>query len=148
MAQATGTTDTYDGIGIREDLEDVIWDLFPEDTWALSNLDKVTASQTFHEWQGDGLADAAANAQLEGDEATFATLAQPSRYGNYQQIARKTILISATFEKVKKAGRKSEVARQAMKAMRELKRDIEFSLTRNAASTAGGSATARVSTGS
>lgn len=34
MAQATNTTDTYDvasGGGNREDLSDVIFDLFPED---------------------------------------------------------------------------------------------------------------------
>lgn len=34
MAQLTGTTDTYDvttAQGMREDLEDTIWDLFPED---------------------------------------------------------------------------------------------------------------------
>lgn len=53
MAQATTTSDTYlvsSGGGIREDLEDTIWDLFPADTWALSNLDKVNAQSTTHEW--------------------------------------------------------------------------------------------------
>lgn len=147
MAQVSGTTDTYDAIGIREDLEDVIWDLFPEDTWALSNLDKVKASATFHEWQGDSLSAAAANLNIEGDDASFSTAAQPARYGNYTQISKKTFLISGTLEAVTKAGRRSEVSRQAMKQMRELKRDIEYALTTNQAGTAGGGATARSSAG-
>ena len=124
MAQIAGTTQTYDSAGLREDLEDVIWDLFPNDTWALSNLDKVDATATFHEWQLDSLAGATANRQTEGDDATYATVAAPTRVGNYLQISRKTFLIPGTLEAVKKAGRKSEVARQAMKSMRELKRDM------------------------
>ena len=27
-----------------------IWDLYPDDTWALTNLDKTKASATYHEW--------------------------------------------------------------------------------------------------
>lgn len=44
---------------------------------------------------------------------------------------------------VKKAGRDSEVARQAMKKMRELKRDVEKTLIGNQASSAGGDTTTR-----
>jgi hypothetical protein len=151
MATITGTSTSYlDNAttgGNREDLEDVIHDLFPEDTWALSNLDKTSASATFHEWLADEPAAAAANAQLEGDDSTFAAIVQPNRYGNYTQIMNKTFIISGTQERVTKAGRKSEIGRQAMKKMRELKRDVEFSLTRNAAGTAGGASTARSSAG-
>jgi len=150
MATVTGTSSSYSvgsGGGIREDLEDVIWDLFPADTWAVSNLDKVNASNTQHEWLGDSLASAAGNTQLEGDDATFGTIVNPARYNAYQQISRKTFLVSGTLEKVKKAGRRSEVARTAMKYMRELKRDMEYALTTNQASTAGGAATARATGG-
>lgn len=150
MAQLTGTSDTYrvgSGGGIREDLEDVIWDLFPEDTWALSNLDKVDAQNSYHEWLGQELSAPATNRQIEGDDATFTTIVSPARYGTYLQISRKTFLISGTLEKVKKAGRSSEVARAAMVNMRELKRDMELALTTNQASTAGGSATARSTAG-
>lgn len=150
MAAVTGTSSTYSvgtAGGNREDLEDVIWDLFPEDTWALTNLDKVDANATFHEWLGDTLAAAAANRQLEGDDPTYSTVTNANRYGNYTQISRKTFLISRTQEKVAKAGRRSEVGRQAMKQMRELKRDMEFALTTNQAGTAGGGSTARSSAG-
>ncbi len=150
MTQLSDTSDTYlvgTGGGLREDLEDVIHELFPEDTWALTNLDKVDASSTNHEWLRDSLSAAAANAQIEGDDPSFTDLVAPIRHGTYMQIARKTFLVSRTLEKVAKAGRKSEVAREAMKQMRELKRDMEYALTRNQASTAGGAGTARTTAG-
>jgi hypothetical protein len=69
MTVLTGTSQTFgisSGGGIREDLEDVIWDLFPEDTWAVSNLDKVDATSTAHEWLAQQLAAAATNIGVEG----------------------------------------------------------------------------------
>lgn len=146
MSVLSGTTIAFgvsSGGGIREDLEDVIWDLFPEDTWAVSNLDKVDATATTHEWLGQVLAAAAANIGVEGDDATFTSLTSPSRYANYTQILSKTFLVSDTLEAVKKAGRGSEVARGAMVKMRELKRDMEYAITRNAIGTVGGATTGR-----
>jgi hypothetical protein len=148
MAQVAGTTDSYDlADGIREDLEDVIWDLFPMDTWALTNLDKVDATATRHQWQLDSLAGATANAVLEGDDASFATIVAPSRYDNDLQISRKAFLVSGTMEAVKLAGRKSEIARQAMKQMRELKRDIEQAILGNQGACAGTNTVTRQSAG-
>ncbi len=143
MAQVSGTTQTFDSAGLREDLEDVIWDLFPNDTWALSNLDKVDATAVFHEWQLDSLDAATVNRQTEGNDAAYLTVAAPTRIGNYCQISSKWFLISGTLEAVKKAGRKSEVARQAMKKMRELKRDMEKVLVGNQGSSAGSDAVPR-----
>lgn len=146
MTVLTGTTSTIgvgSGGGIREDLEDVIWDLFPEDTWAMSNLDKVDATATTHEWLAQQLAAAAANIGVEGDDATFTSLTSPARFGNYLQILSKTFLVSDTLEAVKKAGRGSEVARGAMVKMRELKRDGEFTILNNQPASAGGAATGR-----
>lgn len=146
MAQVTGTTDSYrvgTAGGLREDLEDVIWDLFAEDTYCLSNFDKVDANAAYHEWLIDSLVAATSNRQIEGDDASFVTIAAPTRMGNYQQISRKTFLVSGTLEAVQKAGRKSEAARQLMKQMRELKNEMEYAIVRNQASSTGGSATAR-----
>ena len=146
MAQVTGTTDTYrvgSGGGNREDLEDVIWDLFPDETYCLTNFDKVDASASFHEWLLDTLVAPTTNRQIEGDDAAFVTVVAATRVGNYQQISRKTFLISRTQEKVAKAGRKKESTRQLTKQMRELKNEMEYAIVRNQASTAGGSGTAR-----
>lgn len=149
MAQISGTTWTdatatfsYDS-NIREDLEDTIWLLDPMDTWALTNLDKVDASNVFHEWLSDNLAAAASNLVREGDDASYVTAAPAERLGNYQQISRKTFLISDTLERVNKAGRRSEIQRLAVKLLKELKRDMETALVTNQASSAGGSQTAR-----
>jgi hypothetical protein len=141
-----GTTLTYgigSGGGIREDLEDVIWDLFPEDTWAVSNLDKVEATATTHEWLSQQLAAPASNVGVEGDDATFLTLTAPVRWGNYTQIMAKTFLVSDTMEAVRKAGRGSEVARGAMVKMRELKRDLELAITTNVKAAVGSSGVGR-----
>jgi hypothetical protein len=146
LAQVSGTTDVYrvgTAGGLREDLEDRIWDLFADDTYCLTNFDKVDASASYHEWLLDSLVAPTANRQIEGDDAAYVTIAAASRVGNYQQISRKTFLVSRTLEKVAKAGRKREAARQAIKQMRELKNEMEYAMVRNQASSAGGSGTAR-----
>lgn len=149
MTAIAGTTDSYDlSTQIREDLEDVIWDLFPADTWALTNLDKVDAEGTKHEWQADSLDAATVNAQLEGDDiTTFGTLASAVRYNNYLQISRKVFAIADTTEAVVHAGMKSVKARNAMKKMRELKRDIEKAILGNQGSCVGSQTVGRQSAG-
>lgn len=146
MAAVTGTSSTYSvgsGGGNREDLEDTIHELYPDETFFTTNLDKVSASATYHEWLGDELAAPGSNINIEGDDASFSTIANPARYGNYTQIVKKTFLISGTQEKVTKAGRKSEIGRQAVKQMREAKNDLEYAFARNQAATAGGTGTGR-----
>lgn len=154
MAQVTGTTWTSSvansitmATNVRESLEDTIWLLDPMDTWAASNLDRVSSDSYFHEWLSDSLASATANRQIEGDDAAFSTANPAQRLGNYCQISRKTFLVSGSLEAVKKAGRKSEIARLGTKLMKELKRDIENALVTDQASSAGGSGTARSSAG-
>jgi hypothetical protein len=150
MAVISGTTSVH-GVGtaggIREDLSDLIHDLFPEDTWALSNLDREDAQSTYTEWLAQELASPAANIRIEGDEASYASLTAPSRYATHMQISSKDFLVSDTLEAVNKAGRKSELARGAIVKMRELKRDMETRITQNGISTAGGAGTGRSTAG-
>lgn len=68
--------------------------------------------------------------------------ANPTRVGNYTQIFTKVVGSSTTVEWTKKAGRKSEMARELMKAGRELQTDIESRATGNYASVAPASGTA------
>jgi hypothetical protein len=152
MTLLTTTTHSYtsgygSAGGQREDLSDLIYDLFPEDTWAVTNLDKEKANATYTEWLGQSLAAPGANAQLEGDDASFAALTAPSRFGSYLQISSKTFIVSDSLEAVSKAGRSSELARGAMVKMRELKRDIESRICGVGISTAGGAGTARTTAG-
>lgn len=59
----------------------------------------------------------------------------------------KTFLVSDTLEAVKKAGRGSEVARGAMVKMRELKRDLEYAMSRNTVASAGSATVGRTMAG-
>lgn len=148
MTAVAGTSESYDfSNSLREDLEDVIWDLFPADTWCLTNFDRVDAKSTSHDWLLDSLEAATANAQVEGDDASYATITAPLRYDNATQISRKTFIVSGTIEAVKLAGRKSEIARQTMKQMRELKRDIEKAIVGANGACAGSQAVGRQSAG-
>lgn len=143
MAQVTGTFDTFSAIGEREDLQDVIYNISPTETPFLSNASRMNATGVFHEWQTDSLAAAAANASIEGNDASFTTASPTTRVGNYCQISSKTVLVSGTLDAVDKAGRKNELSYQLAKRGKELKRDMEFILTQNQNSSAGSSAVAR-----
>lgn len=147
MAQATGTTDSYDLIGLAEDIEDVIFNISPTETPLLTMAKRKKVSATLHQWQTDALAAAAANLAIEGDDSTYATATPTTMLSNYTQIAKKTVMVSGTADAVRKYGRKEEFAYQIAKKGKELKRDIEFTLVQNQVSSAGGSGTARSSAG-
>jgi hypothetical protein len=138
------TYKTYESVGNREDLTDVIYNISPTDTPFMSSVGKTSATAVYHEWQTDSLADATvANAVVEGADASSATLAPTTRVGNRTQISQKTIQIAGTLESIDKAGRKSEKAYQLSKASSELKRDMEKILLSNQAAVTGDASTAR-----
>lgn len=136
---------TYAAVGLREDLSDIIYNIAPTDTPFMSTIGKTKATAVYHEWQTDSLAAAAANAAVEGADASTATLSPTTRVGNRTQISQKTVGVTGTLQAVDKAGRKSELAYQLSKASSEIKRDMEFTLLNNTVQ-ANGSAgsTARV----
>lgn len=145
MAIETNTFTSYDAVGIREDLANVIYDISPTETPFMNNVGRGKAKNTFFEWQVDSLAAAdTGNAHLEGDdiESTgYEAITPTVRLGNRTQISRKTAIVSGTHEVLDKAGRKSEMAYQLAKRMKELKRDIESICLSNQAAVAGTSAT-------
>ena len=137
MAQPTNTFDSYDAVGIREDLQDVIYDISPEETPFYSKCAKVKAANTFHEWQTDALRSSAANAHIEGDDTTANAATATVRHGNYTQIFKNAVVIPDTDEGLNKAGRASEMAYQTLKIAKEQKLDIEKALFDNNARVAG-----------
>jgi hypothetical protein len=132
-------------IGIREDLEDTIYRVAPEETPFTSNIGTKKASQTYHEWQTETLAAASAtNAQLEGDDVgTLGAANLTTRVGNICQILWKTGGVSGTQESVNKAGRDSELARQKVLKTIEIKRDFEIRAIGNYAAVQESGATTR-----
>jgi len=143
MAQPADTFSSYDAIGNREDLADIIYDISPDETPLLSAIPKVSASATYHEHQKDALAAAGANAVIEGDDATTDAQVPTVRVGNYTQISDKVVRVTGTQEAVNKAGRGSDLAYNLMKAGKELKLDMEYAIFQNGARVAGDDSTAR-----
>jgi hypothetical protein len=136
---------TYAAIGMREDLSDIIYNIAPTDTPFMSSVGKNKATAVYHEWQTDSLAAAAANAAVEGADASSATLSPTTRVGNRTQISQKTVAVTGTLQAVDKAGRKSELAYQLSKASSEIKRDMEFTFLNNTVQSNGtAGSTARV----
>lgn len=137
MAQLTNTFSTYDAVGIREDLSDVIYDISPEETPFYSSCAKATAKNTYHEWQTDSLRASADNAHIQGDETVAEARTATTRVGNRTQIFKNAVVIPGTDKKVDKAGRATEMAYHTMKIAKEQKLDIERALFANQASVAG-----------
>lgn len=119
------STDTYDQIGIREDLSDSIWDISPEETPFTSNMSRTSVDNTFYEWQTDSLAAVSTATAVEGADPNFAPAAPTTRVGNRTEIISKTAITSGTLEATDRAGRQREMAYQIIKRGKEIKRDIE-----------------------
>ena len=143
MAQPSQTLDSYDVVGIREDLSDVIYNVSPEETPLYSKASKTKASNTLVEWQTDSLRASAANAHIEGDATTAEARTATTRLGNYTQIFKNAVVVPDTDEGLDKAGRAKEIAYQTLKIAKEQKLDIEKALFDNNARAAGNSTTAR-----
>jgi hypothetical protein len=128
------TFKTYESIGNREDLADVITNISPVDTLFYSQLSEDGAKATTKEWQTDSLAAAGANAQLEGDTTASAAVSPTVRLDNTMQIQKKQFLVSGTQEAVAKsggaAGRPSELGYQTAKKAKELAKDVEYAFLR------------------
>lgn len=144
MTVQTNAFGTYQAIGNREDLSDVITTISPTRTPFQMLAGKGKASGKTHEWQTDALAAAVTtNAQLEGDVVVPSASTATVRLANYCQISRKDWIVTGTQEVVNKAGRSSEKAYQKAKRLSELKRDMESVLCSNQRGAAGATGTAR-----
>ncbi len=143
MAQPANTFDSYDAVGIREDLSDIITNVSPEETPFHTKCRKTTASNTLTEWQTDALRSSAANAHIEGDETAASAMTATSRLNNRTQIFKNAVTVPDTDEGLDKAGRQREMAYQVLKIAKEQKLDIEKALFDNNAKVAGNATTAR-----
>lgn len=148
MSAPSGTTTTLVSIGNREDLENTIYRVAPEETPFMSMIDRVPAKAVTHEWQTEGLNAASATAQaLEGNDAGTLTTNLTTRIGNLCQINKKEYGVSGTQETVSSAGRASDMARMRVLMGIEARRDAELRFMGNYATVAESGATARKSGG-
>jgi hypothetical protein len=79
---------------------------------------------------------------VQGDDLANDVRANTTRVSTYTQISTKVVGVSSTVEATNKAGRKSELAREIMKAGRELRTDMEARSCGNYASVAPAAGTA------
>lgn len=144
MTQPADTFSTFDAIGNREDLSDIIYDISPTETPFMSGIARVPATATLHEWQTDVLDTASAtNAVIEGDDATTTASTPTVRLGNRSQISDKVPRVTGTQRVVDSAGRGDEFDYQILKSGKALKRDMESSLLANNAAVVGTDSVAR-----
>lgn len=148
MAQPSNTHSTYDAVGNREDLSDIIYDVSPTETPFLSAIGKSKATSTKHEWLTRSLAAASGtNFVIEGDDATTDAANANVRIFNYRAISDKVARVTGTQEVVNKAGMRSNMAKEMEDKMKELKRDVETILLQNNAYVAGNDTLASESAG-
>lgn len=148
MAAPTGNYATYDQSSRREDLEDIVYDISPMDTYFFTNAARKKASNTLHDWQTDALdTPVATNAFSEGDDFSGGAITATTKLRNYTQISRKDFVITDTANAVNTAGYKEELAYQTVRKLKALKRDIESAALQNKAASVGTSALARVQAG-
>ena len=143
MAQPANTFDSYESVGIKEDLSDVIYNLSPEETPFYSKCAKTKAKNTLVEWQTDTLRASGANAHIEGDTTAASARAATVRLNNRTQIFKDAVVVPDTDEGLDKAGRAKEIAYQTLKIAKEQKLDVEKALFDNNAKVTGSATVAR-----
>lgn len=115
----------------REDLMDVLVDVSPDQNYIQHVAGTTSASQTLHEWGEDYIGRASSNDKaIEGNEATFSDLSQPSRKNNICQIIQQTFAVSETEREVNKLSPKDAYQYQQAKAMKTWKNKEEFAVLR------------------
>lgn len=140
MVQPTNTFDTFETVGNREDLTNIIYDISPTETPFMNTVGRTEVSNTLHEWQTDALAAAStANRRIQGDNKSGAALTATTRAQNRTQISDKTVVVSNTARAMNPAGRTEELSYQVVKGGQEVKRDMEKIITGNQAIVTGNS---------
>jgi Family of unknown function (DUF5309) len=114
------------GVGVREDLADIIYRIDPDETPFVSSLSRVQAHQVNTEWIDQELNPAENNPQPEGFTAVIQAVKKPVRFGNICQIFARTVGVSNTYRAVDMVGGEDEYNRNIMLRGMELKRDLEL----------------------
>lgn len=135
MAVVANTVLTTQAIGNREELDNFVSMITPSDTPIYTMAGKDKAASKHPEWEYEDLDATGDNAQPEGNEYAFDAVTPPTRVGNYTQIFTKTFRFSGTQQAVDNAGNAEKRAHELMKKGKALRKDIEYSIIVNTAST-------------
>lgn len=149
MAIVSNASHSYNTIGHREQLSDLISNITPVDCPLQMMARKGKVEGRDFEWQTDSLTAATFGAgALEGEASVTAAFTPTVRLKGYAMIRELATSVSGTEQAIKKAGRsKDEMAYQLIKKAKELKRHIESELINNGTHNAGNTTTARQTRG-
>jgi hypothetical protein len=113
---------------VREDLADIVYQIDTDKTPFVSALTRKGANQTLTEWILQEMNPPANVPQPEGFTAAISPAKVPLRLNNVCQILARTVGVSDTLRVVDQVG-EEEYMRQLMLRGREIKRDLELTLT-------------------
>jgi hypothetical protein len=122
---------SYDAVGLKEDISDIITNISPTKTPFQTLIGREKVTQKFFQWQEDSLRAAGANAQAEGFDASFVTVAPTVMRNNVTQILAEASQVSGTMDVTSTYGRAKESAYQLAKSAAQVKRDLEIALVGN-----------------
>jgi hypothetical protein len=142
------TYQTFQEVGIKEQVSDVITNISPRKTPFQNGVGNEKVTQPLFQWQEDSLRAPAANAAVEGADATFITVVPTVMRNNQTQIFTESVQVSDRADVVATYGRKREMAYQMAKSSAAIKRDLEIAYVNlNQTKSAGNSTTASTCAG-
>ncbi len=153
MAKLTNAVTSYNskaatgGSEHPEDVSDIIYNIDPSDTPLVSVCGSRNISNTLFEWIVEGLSARSSTTILEGNVITPEASVMTERKNNICQIQQRSASVSRTQQVLKNFGKASQLGHQMARKGKELKRDVEFSITRNQARNLGNDTTARTTAG-
>ena len=125
-------SNTYDAVGNKDDVSDIITNIAPYDTPLYTRIGKTKATQVMHEWLEDDLGNSAVNMFEEGYTYSTVNATPRQRLFNYTQIMHRGVHVTDTQEAVLHYGIRSEIAYQMAKKLKELAFDCEQALVTQA----------------
>jgi hypothetical protein len=126
MPKVTNAFTTYQAVGNREDLSNVIYNIDPFDTPVMSAIRRRNVKNRLFDWQTEFLPTVnLANAQVEGFVLANSPAQPTIRQNNVAQISERDATVSGSQEEADAAGKGSEMAHQMAMAAKVLKSDVE-----------------------
>jgi hypothetical protein len=133
---------TYEAVGNREDLLDIITNISPDETPLMTKFGTSKVTGMTHSWLTDSLGEPKQNAVLETAEFGTTEATPRVKLSNDIQIFMRDCDVSDSQEAVLKAGVKSEMAYQMQKVMKMIALDVEYAIVNNNTRRAGTSVVA------
>ena len=130
--------ESYDSGNMKEDVSDIIFNIDPSETPALSNMGTRDVANTTFEWNVEDLpSSGSTNNKAEGADFTSEAATAVTRKTNVTQISSRNATVTGTMTAVSQYGKQSEMAHQMMLVSKALKLDIDKTIVSHQPQSAG-----------